>query len=276
VPPFDFVRALVLGLVEGATEFIPVSSTGHLILVGHWLAFTGRRAAVFEIVIQLGAILAVAWQYRGLLYQMTRDLVDRQSPAHHRARHFVIALFVAFMPAAIVGLIAHDWITDHLFRPLTVALALVAGGIAMLVIERKHRTVSVTRMDEMPFSTALGIGFAQCLSLFPGVSRSGATIMGALAIGVARPVATEFSFLLALPVMFAASGLDLVSNREILSGSDIPLYVVGLATAFVSALIVIRFLIRFVARHTFDGFAWYRIVFGGILLAAMALGWISG
>lgn len=276
MPPFDFLRALILGLVEGATEFIPVSSTGHLILVGHWLAFTGRRAAVFEIVIQVGAILAVAWQYRAMLFEMARDLVHRDAPGHRRARHFVIALVVAFMPAAIVGLLAHDWITDHLFRPFTVACALVAGGIAMLIVERVHRPVRVTTMEEMPLGAALGVGLAQVLSLFPGVSRSGATIMGALAIGVARPVATEFSFLLALPVMFAASGLDLVSNREILSVADVPLYVVGLATSFISALVVIRFLIRFVARHTFDGFGWYRIVVGTVLLAAMAFGVIAG
>ena len=276
MPLFDFFRALILGLVEGATEFIPVSSTGHLILVGHWLAFTGRRAAVFEIVIQLGAILAVAWQYRAMLVAMARDLVRRDAPGHPRARHFLIAIAVAFMPAAVVGLLTHDWITDHLFRPLTVACALVVGGIAMLIVERVHRSVRVTTVDEMPLSIAFGIGLAQVLSLFPGISRSGATIMGALAIGVARPAATEFSFLLALPVMFAATGLDLVSNRDILTAADVPLYAVGLVTSFISALVVIRFLIRFVARHTFDGFGWYRIALGVVLLGAMGMGWISG
>ena len=270
MPFLDFVRALILGLVEGATEFIPVSSTGHLILVGHWLGFAGRRAAVFEIVIQLGAILAVVWQYRAMLLDLVRAL-----PRERRAQHFAFAIFVAFLPAAIVGLIAHDWITDRLFRPVTVCTALVVGGLAMLVIERVHRTVRVQQVDSMPLGIAFGIGLAQVLSLFPGVSRSGATIMGALALGVARPAATEFSFLLALPVMFAAGGYDLLSNREILTAADVPLYVVGLVTSFLSALVAIRFLLGFVARRSFDGFAWYRIIFGGALLAAMALGWLS-
>lgn len=265
----DWLRALILGLVEGATEFIPVSSTGHLILVGHWLRFTGTRAAVFEVVIQLGAILAVVWQYRAMLLHLVRHLSTDAA-----ARRLVLALVVAFLPAAVIGLLTHKWIQAHLFRPLTVAWALVVGGVLILVVERMHPPARARSMGEIGLRTAFGIGLAQVLALFPGMSRSAATIMGGLALGVERPAATEFSFLLALPVMFAASGLDLVSYRSVLSTADVPIFAIGLVTAFFSALVVIRVLIRFVASHTFARFAWYRIALGGALLLAMYGGWL--
>jgi undecaprenyl-diphosphatase len=265
--PFDWIRALVLGLVEGATEFIPVSSTGHLILVGHWLNFIGDRAAVFEVVIQLGAILAVVWQYRAMLLKLAADI-----PSDRNAQHTTMALFVAFLPAAVVGFLTHKWITAHLFRPVTVAIALVVGGVFILVVERFRPAPRDEVNTQISLKTALGIGVAQILALFPGFSRSAATIMGGLALGVDRPAATEFSFLLALPIMFAATGLDLVTHRDMLSRADVPMFAIGLVTAFVSALVVIRILIRFVANHTFRGFAWYRIALGAALLVAMQMG----
>jgi undecaprenyl-diphosphatase len=266
----DLLAAFVLGIVEGATEFIPVSSTGHLILAAHWIGFTGRVANVFEIVIQLGAIFAVVWQYRAMLLRTALDL--GRDPA---ARRLTMAIVVAFLPAAFIGLATHKWITAHLFRPVTVAAALLAGGVAILVVERLKPAPRAETLQQISLSTAFGVGLAQVLSLFPGVSRSAATIMGGLALGIARPAATEFSFLLALPVMFAASALGLWSERASLTAADAPVFAVGLVTAFVSALIAIRLLLRFVSRHTFTGFAWYRIAFGVVLLGAMAAGWLA-
>jgi undecaprenyl-diphosphatase len=268
MPLADIFRAIVLGIVEGATEFIPVSSTGHLIIAGHFLGFTGEKAAVFEIVIQLGAILAVVWQFRQMLLRTVRDL-----PSDPAARRLVVALLIAFLPAAIVGIIIHDWITSTLFKPGVVVVSLIVGGFVILIIERLHPKPRAASVGEISFRVALGIGLAQCLSLVPGVSRSGATIMGALALGVGRPAATEFSFLLALPVMFGASALELYSNRELLSLADFPVFAVGFVTSFVAALLVIRFLLRFVAGHTFKGFAWYRIAFGALLLVGFTQGW---
>jgi undecaprenyl-diphosphatase len=270
MPLIDAIRALVLGLVEGATEFIPVSSTGHLIIAGHFLGFTGEKAAVFEIVIQLGAILAVVWQYRKMLMRLVLDL-----PREREAQRLVVALLVAFLPAAIIGLLTHDWITDHLFRPMTVVMALIVGGLGILLVERLHPRTRAASMGAITLPIALGIGLAQVLSLFPGVSRSAATIMGALALGVARPAAAEFSFLLAIPVMFGASGLELWSSRHFLSLGDFPLFAIGFVTAFISALVAIRFLLRFVAGHTFSGFAWYRIAFGVLMLVGFWQGWWS-
>lgn len=268
----DLVRAVTLGLVEGATEFIPVSSTGHLILVGHWLGFVGARAAVFEIVIQLGAILAVVWQYpwqyREMLAGRLRDLVlpDRPGADPAGARRLVLALTVAFLPAAVVGFLTHRWITAHLFTPATVAWALVGGGVLMWAVESRRRRPRVETVSGLPLGTAFRIGLAQVASLLPGVSRSAATIMGALVLGVARPAAAEFSFLLAIPVMVAATALGLFSDVGLLRAADVPVFVAGFVTAFVSALFAIRFLLRFVGRHDFRGFALYRIVVGVVIL----------
>jgi undecaprenyl-diphosphatase len=273
----DLLSAFILGIVEGATEFIPVSSTGHLILAGHWLGFTGERANLFEIVIQLGAILAVVWQYREMLARLIRDffVTNAESPV---ARRVVFALVVAFLPAALVGLATHKWITAHLFRPVVVAWALVVGGLVILLVERLRRdaTPRVHAVAEVPLGVAFGIGLAQVLSLIPGTSRSAATIIGALVLGVARPAATEFSFLLAIPVMFAASGLGLVSDYKLLHASDLPVFAIGFVTAFASALIAIRWLLRLVAHRTFEPFAWYRIAFGAVLLVLAFHGLLGG
>lgn len=263
----DILRAVILGLVEGATEFIPVSSTGHLILAGHAIGFVGQRADVFEIFIQLGAILAVVWQYRAFILRVLGDAVRVRE-----SRRFILALFIAFMPAAIIGLATHHWITEHLFTPAVVVAALIVGGVVILAIERWRPTPRMETVLQIGFGTALGIGIAQVFSLIPGVSRSGATIMGALLLGVARPAAAEFSFLLAIPVMLAATALSLVGNLGLLSASDIPVFATGFIVSFVTALIVVRWLIRFVSHRSFDVFAWYRIGFGLLLLVLLATG----
>lgn len=257
-----YVKAAILGLVEGATEFLPVSSTGHLILVGDWLRFTGPTAETFEIFIQLGAILAVVWFYRATLVNVVRHWLD--NPVE---RHFLWNLIIAFLPAALVGFVLHDWIKDHLFNPLTVAAALVVGGLIILAIERWRPRSRVETVADMPHVTALEIGLAQILALFPGVSRSGATIMGGMVVGVSRVAATEFSFFLAIPVMFAATLYDLFKSRHLLHAGDAGVFGVGFVVAFLSALVVVKWLIHFVAHHDFKGFAWYRIAFGLLVLA---------
>ena len=258
----SWLKAVVLGLVEGATEFIPVSSTGHLILVGRWLSFEGEAEKTFEIVIQLGAILAVLWLYRARVFGAL---------AHWRSdgasRRLLINLMIAFVPAAVIGLLMHDFITERLFNPRVVAISLVVGGIVMLVIEKWRPVPTVEVVDDLSKSGALGIGLAQVLSLIPGVSRSGATIMGAIALGSSRVAATEFSFFLAIPVMFAATGYELIGSIDLLSVEQLSMVAIGFVVSFVSALVVVKALIGFVSRHTFVPFAWYRILFGVILLA---------
>jgi undecaprenyl-diphosphatase len=263
----DLLRALLLGIVEGATEFIPVSSTGHLILAGHWLAFTGERAKVFEVVIQVGAILAIVWLYRGTFIRLALGW-----PRDAAAQRLLRNLEIAFLPAAVVGFLTHRFIQTYLFDPRIVAWALVVGGVAMLIVERRAPPARIATVDELPPRTALGIGLAQVLALIPGVSRSAATIMGGLGLGLSRPAATEFSFFLAVPVILAAGGFDLVANLGVLTARDLPLFAVGLATSFVAALIVVQIFVRFVSRHRFTGFAWYRIVVGVLLLALFGWG----
>jgi len=266
------IAAIILGLVEGVTEFVPVSSTGHLILAGHALGIAGPRAAAFEIFIQLGAILAVVWLYRSLLFRVVRDGI-----AVAESRRIILALLIAFLPAAIVGLLTHHWITAHLFTPSVVIAALIVGGIVILGIEHWRPAPRIETVQQIDYRTAFWIGLAQVCSLIPGTSRSGATIMGALLAGVGRPAAAEFSFLLAIPVMVAATGLDLWENRHLLSGSDSLTFAIGFVVAFASALVVVRWLIRFVSHRSFAVFAWYRIVFGLALVALLATGrsWIA-
>jgi undecaprenyl-diphosphatase len=253
--------AALLGVVEGVTEFIPVSSTGHLIVVSQWLGQTGDRAKTFEIFIQLGAILAIVWLYRSRLATALLDAV-RGGPG----RRLVGNLIVGFLPVAVVGLLTHHWIKDRLFNPTVVACALVVGGIIILMIERWQPRTRVADINEIPAPLALGVGAAQILSLIPGTSRSGATIMGGYALGLSRLAATEFSFFLSIPVMVAATLFDLKSSWATLSASDFPVFATGFVTAFVSALIVVRLFVGFVSRHSFTVFAWYRIVFGVLLL----------
>ena len=253
-----------MGLVEGATEFIPVSSTGHLILAGNFLGFDEAHyaaAETFDVFIQLGAILAVVWLYRAKIFGVL-GTATRSEPS----RRLIVNLIIAFIPAAVAGFLFHDFIKDRLFNPVTVAIALVVGGVIILLIEGWHRRVAVETADDMRPKHALGVGLAQVLSLFPGVSRSGATIMGGMSLGLSRVAATEFSFFLAIPMMFAATLYDLWKARHGLSGADAPVFAVGFVVSFVSALLVIRWLLRFVAHNSFRGFAWYRIIFGAMLL----------
>jgi undecaprenyl-diphosphatase len=255
-------KAVILGLVEGATEFIPVSSTGHLILVSQWLGQVDEKAKTFDIFIQLGAILAIVWLYRvRLLEAVVRARHDPSS------RRFWLNLLVAFLPAAVIGFLFHDWIKARLFNPTVVAASLVVGGVAILLIEWWNPRATIPDVSGVPPRTALGIGLAQVLSLIPGTSRSGATIMGGYVLGLSRTAATEFSFFLAIPVMFAATLFDLFKSRAALSPADAPVFAVGFLISFVSAAIVVKAFLAYVSHHSFAAFAWYRIVFGAALLA---------
>ena len=255
------IKALILGIVEGLTEFLPVSSTGHLIIVGDLLDFNDDKGKVFEIVIQLGAILGVVWDYRARVGRLITGLNTK-----HEQR-FLLNLFIAFLPAAIVGLLLHQHIKTYLFNPVTVAIALIVGGFAILWIERLSLRVRVTSMEDLGPMDALKIGIAQTFSLFPGVSRAGATIMGGLLSGLSRTAATEFSFLLAMPIMFAATFFELLNNHALFEAADVPVFATGFVTSFVSALIIVKIFLRFVANHTFTAFAVYRIIFGALVLA---------
>jgi undecaprenyl-diphosphatase len=267
----DLIVAVILGLVEGLTEFLPVSSTGHLIVAGSLLNFTGERAKLFEIVIQAGAIVAVCWEYRIRLFAVARGL-----PRDRGAQRFVLNLLIAFLPAAVLGLAFASAIKARLFAPVPVAGAFIAGALVILWAERRHRarpdSVRIRSVDELRWTDALKIGFAQAFALIPGTSRSGATIIGGMLFGLSRQAATEFSFFLAIPTLFAATGYDLVKNRHLLSTGDLSMIAVGFAVAFVSAFFTIRALLRYVAHHDFVPFAWYRIAFGLVILGTAYAG----
>ena len=257
--------AFIQGVVEGLTEFLPVSSTGHLIIVSDLLGLNDEKGKVFDIVIQLGAILAICWEYRARFAKAFAGLAA--DPVQQR---FAVNLFVAFLPAAIVGLAFQKQIKAYLFNPVSVAMALIVGAIAIFVIERwyaKHGAPRVTSVDEMDWKDALKVGLAQCFSLIPGTSRSGATIMGGMLFGLSRQAATEFSFFLAVPIMFAASGYQMVKYRDLLSRDDLATFAVGFIVSFAFALLAVKALIRYVARHDFKAFAWYRIALGIAVLA---------
>lgn len=255
------LKALILGLVEGATEFLPVSSTGHQIIVADFLAFTGERAKTFEIFIQLGAILAVVWHYRARIAHVLGTLGSESA-----SRRLLLNLAIAFLPAALLGLAFSKTIKEHLFNPVSVAAALVVGGFVILLIERRNARPTVREVDAISGRTALMIGLAQCFALFPGVSRSGSTIMGSLLCGLSRPAATEFSFFLSIPTMFAATLYSLYKARDVLSMADVPTFSVGFVAAFISGLIVVRLFLAYVSKHSFVPFAWYRIALGALLL----------
>ena len=259
--PDLLLDAVILGLVEGATEFIPVSSTGHLIIAGEWLGQTDARAKTFDIFIQLGAILAIVWLYRIRL--MTALLAARTEP---RSRRFFLNLGIAFLPAAAVGFLIHDWIKERLFNIPVVAVALVVGGVVILLVERWQPRTRIEEVGELTPTVALGVGLAQVLSLVPGTSRSGATIIGGYALGLSRTAATEFSFFLAIPIMFAATLYDLAKSWQTLTPADLPFFAVGFLVAFVSAVVVVKAFLGYVSRHSFAVFAWYRIAFGLLLL----------
>jgi undecaprenyl-diphosphatase len=266
VSPDLLLKAAVLGLVEGATEFIPVSSTGHLIVVSDWLGLLDERAKTFDIFIQLGAILSIVWLYRARLAHAV--VATRDDPL---TRRFLGNLLIAFLPAAVVGFLAHDWIKGRLFNPTVVAVALVVGGILILVIERWAPPTRVSDVAAVPPRTAWGIGLAQVLSLIPGTSRSGATIMGGYALGLSRTAATEFSFFLAIPVMLAATSYDLLKSWSTLVPADAPVFAVGFIVSFVSALVVVRAFLSYVSHHSFSAFAWYRIAFGLLVFLMQGL-----
>jgi len=262
--PMDLIllfKSLLLGLVEGATEFLPVSSTGHLIIAGDLLNFNDDRGKVFEIVIQLGAILAVCWEYRA---RISHTLASMASEA--ASQRLAANLTIAFLPAAVLGLTFHHAIKQYLFSPITVAIALIVGGFAILIVEKYAPQPDTLTVDDMDWKHALKVGFAQALALFPGVSRAGATILGGVVFGLSRKAATEFSFFLAIPVMFAATFFELYKGKELLHAADFDVFAIGFVTAFFSALLVVRGLLRYIAHHDFRAFAWYRIVFGALVL----------
>ena len=262
------LQALILAIIEGLTEFLPVSSTGHLILVSDLLGTNDEKGKVFDIVIQLGAILAVCWEYRARFARAFGGFA-----ADPVQRRFAANLAVAFLPAAAVGLAFQSQIKAYLFNPLTVAMALVVGGFVIFAVERwygRHGAPRVLHVDDMTWRDALKVGLAQCFSLIPGTSRSGATIMGGMLFGLSRPAATEFSFFLAVPIMFAATGYQIVKYRALFTAADLAPFAVGFATSFVAALLAVRGLIRFVASHDFRAFAWYRIVLGIVVVAYFA------
>ena len=261
-----WLQVLLLGVLEGLTEFIPVSSTGHLILMSAVLGFEGPPGRVFEIAIQLGAILAVVLLYFSKLWAVLLGL-----PRDPAARHFAITVLLAFLPAAAIGVVAHGFIKSVLFSPWVVAVSLIVGGIAILLIERARPQPIIHAIEQLPLGRALAIGFVQCLAMIPGVSRSGATIMGALLMEVDRRTAAEFSFFLAIPTMFGATVYDLYKNRDSLTLDGGIVIAVGFATAFVTALFVVRAVIGFVARHGFAPFAWYRIALGTVALVLLSV-----
>jgi undecaprenyl-diphosphatase len=267
------IQVVIMGIVEGLTEFLPISSTGHLILAGSLLNFTGEKVKVFEIVIQAGAMLAVCWEYR---VKIARVILDFRSDI--AARRFVVNLMVAFLPAVILGLAFGKAIKAHLFKPIPVALAFIIGAFAIIVIEKRHRRVMYSRVDsvdDMSAVDALKVGLAQCFALIPGTSRSGATIIGAMAFGLSRRAATEFSFFLAIPTLFGATVYSLYKERALLSAADLPMFGVGALSAFISAFFCVRWLLRYISSHDFMIFAWYRIVFGGIVLVTALTGWVQ-
>lgn len=264
--PILLLKAVVLGVVEGFTEFLPVSSTGHLILAGSLLDFTGEKAKAFEIIIQAGAILAVCWEYRSKIASVVAGL-----GSDPKARRFVINLFIAFLPAAILGLLFIKKIKAVLFAPVPVALAFIVGGVIILWVERRLKTGAaraprIDSVDEMNWADALKVGCAQVFALIPGTSRSGATIIGAMMFGLSRKAATEFSFFLAIPTLFAATFYSLYKERSSLVAADVPMFAVGLVVSFIAAFISVRWLLRYISTHDFTAFAWYRIAFGIVVL----------
>ena len=257
----DLLNALILGIVEGLTEFLPISSTGHLILAGDLLDFNPPSRDVFYIAIQTGAMLAVLWEYRARFFRVDLQLWRN--------------LIVAFIPAAVIGLLVGSLVKTYLFKPVPVALAFIIGGLIILWVDRAGRSARIDSTEAMTAIDALKVGFAQCFALIPGTSRSGATIIGGMLFGLSRKAATEFSFFLAVPTLIAAGAYDSWKNRELFLAKDFGMWTVGLVVSFVSAFLVIRWLIRYVATHDFRWFAWYRIAFGIVVLLTAYYGWVE-
>lgn len=279
---FTIVKAAILGIVEGLTEFLPISSTGHLIVASSLLNFTGEKVATFEIAIQTGAMFAVIWEYRAKLLATIAGIIRDRT-----AQRFAINVAIAFAPAVVFGLALGGLIKARLFHPVPVALAFVIGGLIILWVERRHhrafgerdlqgtRVSRVESVDDMSPLDALKVGLVQCAALIPGTSRSGATIIGGMLFGLSRKAATEFSFYLAIPTLIGAGIYSMWKQRSLFVAADIPVFAVGLIFAFVSALICIRWLIRYLTTHDFTAFAWYRIAFGGVILLTSYLGWVD-
>jgi undecaprenyl-diphosphatase len=275
-------KAAILGIVEGLTEFLPISSTGHLIVTSSLLKFHGEQVATFEIAIQTGAMFAVIWEYRRRLMAAVAGIASEAV-----AQRFVINVAVAFMPAVVFGLLLGKVIKEHLFHPVPVAAAFVVGGVIILWAEARHkrlygerdllgqRHARVETVDDMTPFDALKVGLMQCIALIPGTSRSGATIIGAMILGLSRRAATEFSFYLAIPTLIGAGAYSVWKQREVFVAADMPVFAVGLIFAFVSALLCIRWLIRYISTHDFTAFGWYRIAFGGVILVTAWLGWVD-
>jgi undecaprenyl-diphosphatase len=264
------LKAALMGVVEGLTEFLPVSSTGHLILAGALLGMTDDKSKVFDIAIQTGAILAVVIVYWQRLSSAFRHIGDSA-----RARRFLFNVAIGFLPAAVIGFFVYKKIKVYLFNGPVVASAFIVGGLIILWVEsRKTRTVRIDSIDDMTPLDALKVGFVQCLGMIPGTSRSGATIIGGMLLGLSRKAATDFSFFLAIPTLVAAGGYSLWKERALLSLADVPLFAVGFVVSFLNAWVCVRWLLRYIASHTFVPFAWYRIAFGIVVLVTYFTGWV--
>ncbi len=280
--PLLLLKAAVMGVVEGLTEFLPISSTGHLILAASLLNFTGEKIKVFEIAIQTGAMFAVIWEYRARLSRTVTGL--GHDP---QARRFALNVLIAFIPAVVLGLAFGGIVKQYLFHPVPVAMAFIVGGFIILWVEARHRKAfgerdqlgerraRVETVDDMTPLDALKVGLVQCLALIPGTSRSGATIIGGMVFGFSRQCATEFSFYLGIPTLMGAGAYSVLKNRHLLDAGDLPMFGVGLVFAFFSALLCIRWLIRYVSTHDFTVFAWYRIVFGLVVLGTAYTGLVT-
>ena len=265
-----WVKAAIMGVVEGLTEFLPVSSTGHLILAGSLLDFTGEKVKVFEIAIQTGAIFAIILIYWPRLRDTATGLTTSR-----QAQRFALNVGVAFVPAVVLGLLFGKVIKAHLFTPLVVASTFILGGLIILWVERRRQPpVRVHSVDEMTTMDALKVGLVQCLALVPGTSRSGATIIGGMLFGLSRKAATEFTFFLAIPTLIGAGAYSLYKERALLSTADLPLFAIGLLCSFLSAWLCVRWLPRYVSTHDFVPFAWYRIAFGVVVLITAGSGWV--
>lgn len=286
------LKAAILGIVEGLTEFLPISSTGHLILLGDLFDFNNERGKVFEIVIQFAAILAVCWEYRVKLLGVLSGLFSQDEPMpmerqvngkwvvvefsrKKSAQRFTLNLFIAFLPLAILGLMFGNMIKTHLFSPVPVALAFIIGGVAILWAEKRRHVIRIESVDDMHWKDALKMGFAQALALIPGTSRSGATIIGGLFFGLSRKAATEFSFFLAIPTLTAATAYEVVKYRDQFHAGDLGIFLAGSIASFASAFVAVRGLLRYISHHDFSAFAWYRIVFGMVVLGTAYSGMVS-
>ncbi|WP_340122976.1 undecaprenyl-diphosphate phosphatase [Methylobacter svalbardensis] len=265
------LKSIILGLVEGLTEFLPISSTGHLILVGDLMDFNDDKGKLFSIVIQVGAILAVCWEYRAKIATVIRGL-----PNSTQARKFVVNLMIAFVPLASLGLLFGKYIKAVLFKPIPVALAFIVGAFVIIWAEKRDHKIRIHEVEDLSSLDALKLGIAQAFALIPGASRSGSTIIGGLLFGLSRKASTEFSFFLAIPTLVAASIYDLYKHRDLLElAVDAPYFIVGLITAFLSALLAIKGLLHYISHHDFIVFAWYRIAFGLIVIATSYSGLVQ-